>query len=218
MTVQFDETSSPAEIAAAVRSGGLQRADDTTETPSAEGTAPAATTEAGTVSVTVHNPADEAPSADGTGDQQPTDQTPDAPKADESKSDLSDLPDWAVDMIKGLRAEAAKSRVEKKEALKDAIPATEVEKIKTELQAEIEKLRIEGLREKVLREIPLPDALAKRLKGSTKEELEADARELQALVGTTDSRELYGGLTPGRVEPDPDPSALARELRSGRLF
>ncbi|CAL9327215.1 hypothetical protein [Streptomyces sp. SudanB182_2057] len=67
----------------------------------------------------------------------------------------------------------------------------------------------------VARKYDLPEELAGRLRGSTPEELESDARALQALVLPAAPAALGGGLTPSADEDDGemDPRRLARRTR-----
>src|SRR5690606_34212966 len=158
----------------------------------------------------------EAPSAEGDGapkqDEAPAaEETPDEePEVDEDDDDEAGdkLPDWAKKKIEKLRNEAA--------ARRKSLRETEAKV--AELQAKVNELETRGLRDSVARKYNLPDALAKRLTGSTAEELEADAKELQKFVDpyAAVADELVGGLTPAR-EGAFDPSAEARRLRANRF-
>jgi len=66
----------------------------------------------------------------------------------------------------------------------------------------------------VARKYDLPDELAARLRGSTVEELEADARTLAALLAPKAPESLGGGLTPSDDDDgEMDPRVLARRTR-----
>lgn len=79
--------------------------------------------------------------------------------------------------LKDANSEAAKHR----KALEDKTKGemSEVEKLKADLEAERSE-RMTALREVVAAKYSLPEALAKRLMGATREELEADAAALAA--------------------------------------
>ncbi|WP_237530468.1 hypothetical protein [Streptomyces sp. SID3212] len=63
----------------------------------------------------------------------------------------------------------------------------------------------------VARKYELPDELAARLRGTTAEELEADAKALQALLAPAAPESLGGGLNPSDEDDgEMDPRALAR--------
>lgn len=62
---------------------------------------------------------------------------------------------------------------------------TEAEKVKAradELEAELKRERVKGMRLQVVSKYNLPDTLANRLQGETMEELEADAEQLAKLI------------------------------------
>lgn len=96
-----------------------------------------------------------------------------------------------ADYVKGLRQEAAKYRTEAK-ALAEKAKAydeytesqkTEQQKVADALaqaQAERDRLQSELLRVQIISKKQLPASLAERLRGSTLEELEADADALMA--------------------------------------
>ncbi|MFF3017109.1 hypothetical protein [Streptomyces sp. NPDC057939] len=66
----------------------------------------------------------------------------------------------------------------------------------------------------VARKYDLPDELTSRLRGATAEELEADAKTLQALLAPKRPEQLGGGLTPSDEDDgEMDPRALARRSR-----
>lgn len=66
----------------------------------------------------------------------------------------------------------------------------------------------------VARKFDLPETLAGRLRGETPEELEADAKALQALVTPGPPPFLGGGLDPSDEDDgEMDPRKLARRSR-----
>lgn len=101
------------------------------------------------------------------------------------------------ELAKYRKAEQDKADAEKSELQKasDALSAAE----KRAIEAEARVLRLEVAQAK-----GLPPALAKRLQGSTREELEADADELLAAVPPK------AGDPPTRPGPKPDPSQGAK--------
>lgn len=125
-----------------------------------------------------------------------------------------------------LRTENASWRTKLREAedkLKDAKTPEEVEAIRQEMAKEREaddKQAAEDahslLIENIALKFKLPEAMAKRLSGKTREELEADAKELADLLGADKDAEedprLEGGLTPRDRDSDPDdPRGLAQK-------
>lgn len=168
-------------------------------------------------------------------DETKTDDTPtDAPEAtdedkatepesteDEGKEDEEPGEPKTFDekYVTDLRNEAANWRTKLREAedkLKNAKSLEEVDALVTEIKTEREKVERELLVEVVATKYKLPEALAKRLSGDTREALEADAKELAALVGTEqdddEDTRLEGGLTPRDRDSDPDsPRELARK-------
>lgn len=91
-----------------------------------------------------------------------------------------------------------------------------------ELQAKLDKIEAEELRRDVATSKGLTSALAKRLTGVTKEELEADAdelletfkgsaKEIRVMPGTRPTVELSGGGDPTQV-PDDNPAAIADRI------
>lgn len=129
--------------------------------------------------------------------------------------------------VKQLRDESASYRTKLREAedrLKEAKTPEEVEAIRQEMAKEREeedKAAAERqhalLVENVALTYKLPPKLAKKLSGTTREELEADAKELAEFAPKADDDEdidLEGGLSPRNRDSDPDdPAALARKYR-----
>src|SRR5690606_16801818 len=211
---------SSTEIAAALRKAEALQDGTDTASDSADGQAPEATEETAApeaAEVEARSAEgdgapkqDEAPEAKETPDEEPeVDEDDDDEEQDELADEAGDkLPDWAKKKIEKLRNEAA--------ARRKSLRETEAKV--AELQAKVNELETRGLRDSVARKYNLPDALAKRLTGSTAEELEADAKELQKFVDpyAAVADELVGGLTPAR-EGAFDPSAEARRLRANRF-
>src|SRR5690606_1703614 len=203
---------SSTEIAAALRKAEALQDGTDTASDSADGQAPEATEEtAAPEAAEAEAPSaegdgapkqDEAPAAEETPDEEPEVDGDDDEEQDEPADEAGDeLPDWARKKIEKLRSEAA--------ARRKSLRETEAKV--AELQAKVKELETRGLRDSVARKYNLPDALAKRLTGSTAEELEADAKELQKFVDpfAAVADELVGGLPPAR-EGAFDPSAEAR--------
>lgn len=135
---------------------------------------------------------------------------------DDSENDELDLP-RAKEKIAKVNAEAKNLRTrlrETEEKLKDAKTPEEVEEIVQQMTKDREDAEFALLRENVALKFKLPEKAVKRLAGKTREELEADAKELADLFGTDEDDEdltLEGGLNPrDRESSDPDdPRALA---------
>lgn len=137
--------------------------------------------------------------------------------AGESTDDGGDeLPAWAREKLTKTNAEAANYRTKLREAenkLKEAKTTAEVEEIVNQMQ----KDRVEAERALLIENVALahklPKALQKRLTGTTREELEADAKELSALFSVEDDEDdehLEGGLSPRQRGDSPqNPRDLA---------
>jgi len=138
----------------------------------------------------------------------------DPPAAD----DVASLPEWAQKQIKDLRQEAADRRTRATTAETALKAAKTPEEFATAL-AEWTKTNGELERALVAATHNLPDALAARLQGNTREELEADAKALQLLINTPPATgALSGGLTPGSDEDgESDPLTLAKRANRTRL-
>lgn len=128
--------------------------------------------------------------------------TDDAPEAkddeagDEDGDEGDELPEHVTRKeLKAARAEAAKYRTqlrETQEALAKAKTPEEFEAALAESSTKISALE----KELVAAKFKLPDILAKRLVGTTREELEADAKELAKQVRPGERRDVSGGLDP----------------------
>ena len=119
-----------------------------------------------------------APSGPATPQAEVTDTTPDTPSTDAQTFD--------ADYVKKLRAESAKYRTEAKAAAEKARQFDEItESQKSELQKaqeraeaaerQLQDAQVEALRAKIASAKGIPAYIADRLKGSTQEEMEADA-------------------------------------------
>lgn len=137
----------------------------------------------------------------------------------EEESENDPDPAWLQKELTRARKEAAKYRTELRDAqtkLSEAKTPEEVEAAISELRDTNAKLERQILVNKVAAKHDLPDALADRLKGSTLEELEADAK-LLASVATAPAApsNLEGGLSPDDDDEDTemDPKKLASRFR-----
>lgn len=122
--------------------------------------------------------------------------------------------------VKGLRTESAGYRTRLKEVeekLATMKSTEEVDELVKTLKTERETSERNLLVENVALKFKLPEALAKRLSGDTREALEADAKELAAFAksdedGEEDTR-LEGGLSPRDRDSDPtNPAELAKKF------
>ncbi|WP_031513689.1 hypothetical protein [Streptomyces sp. NRRL F-5123] len=91
----------------------------------------------------------------------------------------------------------------------------EFEAATADLKGQVEALERQILLRDVAAKFELPEALAKRLTGTTPAELEADAKELQKLVAPIAPASLSGGLDPDDGD-DFDPVKAAQEARKRR--
>jgi hypothetical protein len=146
--------------------------------------------------------------------QDVTEDTTDAQDADAQEADEDDADDWrkgfdpdkAAGRIRKLQSEAKNLRERAKAAEQKA---GDVDSLKEEHGA----LSAENLRLKVGYKLGLPLALAERLRGSTEEELIADADELVKIAGGRSPaprkpvEALRGG---GQPEQEPDETDLRK--------
>jgi hypothetical protein len=168
-------------------------------------------------------PEQETPSTE----EKPTEETPqtppegETPKGDEAGSTEEKPTEETVPAevlrkkLTDANAEAANYRTKLRETeakLSSAKTVEEFEAATSELRGQIEALERQILLKDVAAKYELPAALAKRLSGSTPEELEADAKELQKLVAPSAPESLSGGLNPDDGE-DFDPVKAARAAR-----
>ncbi|MFE2988631.1 hypothetical protein [Streptomyces sp. NPDC059262] len=135
-----------------------------------------------------------------------------------SSSPEDELPDWARKELAKVRGEAAGYRTRLRDAetkLSGAKSPEEFEAALAEVKqkhAELERSVLVGT---VARKFDLPEELAGRLRGTTPEELEADAKALQTLLAPSAPPLLGGGLNPsdGDDDGEMDPRKLARRIR-----
>ena len=127
------------------------------------------------------------------------------------------------DELTRVREEAAAKRVanrELKEQLKNAKTEDDIKAAVAEYEDKVATLERQILVRDVADAVGLPAALRDRLKGETKEELEADAKALAALVPkgrTFDEDDIRGGLDPSDdVDDSEDISKAVARARRGR--
>lgn len=166
---------------------------------------------------------EQTPAEEAAPDSTPTpDPTPEEPEADpkDDGEDIDSLPEWAQRTIKSLRTENGKRRTalrEAEERLSKAATTEELEAARSEWQKEKDALEGQLTRERVLRQVRLPDELAERIKGTTYDEMLEDAKALAALVRKP-GRGGRGGLDPSTPpkQDDEDPVEVARKVRLAR--
>jgi hypothetical protein len=151
---------------------------------------------------------------------------PEAPTEDVSQEEAPDQKTFDADYVKKLRAESAKHRTEANKALKAL--AEIQDRDKTELQkaqeraAELEKAaqnhELTALRLQIAFDKGLTPAQAKRLVGTTRDELEADADEVLANFTPRDARRPSGSVDQGtRGKPlAADPRQAFADLLTGK--
>ncbi|MEU5427622.1 hypothetical protein AB0H73_18735 [Streptomyces olivoreticuli] len=155
-----------------------------------------------------------------TNDEQPADevqQPQDEAQPSKPTAPEDELPEWARKELAKVRGEAASYRTRLRDAetkLSEAKSPEEFEVALAEVRAENAQLEHTVLVGSVARRFDLPDELASRLRGTTAEELEADAKALQVLLAPKIPESLGGGLTPSDDDDgEMDPRALARRSR-----
>ena len=178
------------------------------------------------------------PPASGEGEQSPTEGEPASPEGAQQPADESGL--WeGVDeshplrkTVADLRSESAARRTENrrlqeandelKRQLDSATSNEDYQAAIAEYDDKIKAANLEAARERTGRKFGLPDALVSRLAGDTEEALEADARELQALVAPQGAPAPVpapqdpprGGLKPNEERMDPAATAAAIRKRN----
>lgn len=176
--------------------------------------------------------------ASGEGEQSPTEGEPTSPEGAQPPADDSGL--WeGVDeshplrkTVADLRSESAARRTENrrlqeandelKQQLDSATSNEDYQAAIAEYDDKIKAANLEAARERTGRKFGLPDALVSRLAGDTEEALEADARELQALVAPQGAPAPVpapqdpprGGLKPNEERMDPAATAAAIRKRN----
>ena len=143
-------------------------------------------------------------------DNDPTGGAPNPTPNTNQPGDLNTLPQWARDAISRANNEAAKFRTERNE-FRDQATAhlTEVDRVKGELATVKDtaaKAALQSVKLEVALAAGIPGenaaAFAARLQGTTKEELEADAKDLTGVFPTevvssaTDPSQGRGADTP----------------------
>ncbi|MFI2673895.1 hypothetical protein ACH5AU_30805 [Streptomyces albidoflavus] len=127
------------------------------------------------------------------------------------------LPDWARKELAKVRGEAAGYRTRLRDAetrLEGAKSTEEFEAALTEVKQQNAELERSLVVASVARRFDLPEELAGRLRGTTPEELEADAKSLQSLLTPKAPAALGGGLDPSEGDDgEMDPRKLARRTR-----
>jgi len=158
--------------------------------------------------------------------QEPKVDEEDGANEDESGKDDVDgdegvegLPEWAQKVIKDLRTENASRRskaITLQEQLNAAKTPEEFEAASTAFKDTVLELE----RKLVAVSFDLPDELAERLKGSTREELEEDAKKLQKFsTARKPQRRPSGGLDPADDADNSDvEAAVASVLRRGKTL
>lgn len=178
------------------------------------------------------------PPASGEGEQSPAEGEPASPEGAQQPADESGL--WeGVDeshplrkTVADLRSESAARRTENrrlqeandelKRQLDSATSNEDYQAAIAEYDDKIKAAKLEAARERTGRKFGLPDALVSRLAGDTEEALEADARELQALVAPQGApapipapqNPPRGGLKPNEERTDPAATAAAIRKRN----
>lgn len=165
---------------------------------------------------------DEKPNEEKPGET-PPEQKPDGEQKPDDKAGAGgtsedELPDWARKELAKVRSEAAGYRTRLRDAetkLSEAKTPEEFDAALAEVKQKNAELEHSLVVASVARKYDLPEELAGRLRGSTPEELEADAKALQALITPAAPPALGGGLTPSDNEDDGemDPRKLARRSR-----
>ncbi|OKI45106.1 hypothetical protein [Micromonospora sp. CB01531] len=150
----------------------------------------------------------------------PETETPETPETPEGESDGTDeLPEWARKKLTKANAEAANYRTRLREAetkLSAAKTVEEFEVATKELREANAALEHQLLVRDVAETHGLPKELAARLMGNTKEELEADAKQLKKFAVTPPPSDLRGGLDPSDDSEAFDPVKAARQARRSR--
>lgn len=145
----------------------------------------------------------------------PSDETP---KPDEKPDEKPTMTlDEALAEVTKTRGEAANYRTRARaaeDALKNAKSMDEVNEIVAAMTSDRVVSERALIAENVALKAGLPEALAARLQGTTREEMEADAKALAALIPAPEETpvRLKGGLTPDESGTETsDPGELARK-------
>ncbi|KOG26814.1 hypothetical protein [Streptomyces viridochromogenes] len=163
---------------------------------------------------TEEKPGETPPGQKPDGEQKPDDK---AGAAGPSTSSEDELPDWARKELAKVRGEAAGYRTRLRDAetkLSEAKTPEEVEAALADVKSKNAELERSLLVATVARKYDLPAELAGRLQGGTPEELDTDAKALQALLTPAAPPSLGGGLNPSDEDDgEMDPRKLARRSR-----
>ena len=149
---------------------------------------------------------------DESGDEDKPEEKPEEGDDEDSKLDL----DGAKKALSKVRQEAAKTRTRLREAeekLKSLKSPEEFEAFKEQFIKDSADEARELLIENVALKANLPEEARSRLKGETREELEADAKALAKLLNVKAKAdpEVDGGLTPSGGESEVFDAKAARE-------
>ncbi|MGW6745972.1 hypothetical protein ACWGDX_35440 [Streptomyces sp. NPDC055025] len=157
-----------------------------------------------------------APSGEPTGESEQPQSEPQSTEAPASTTEDS-LPEWARKELTKVRSEAASYRTRLRDAetrLSEAKSPEDFEAALADVKAKNAELEHSLVVGTVARKYELPDELAARLRGTTPEELEADAKALRALLAPAAPESLGGGLNPSDEDDgEMDPRKLARRTR-----
>ncbi|HEX8570228.1 MAG TPA: hypothetical protein VF699_09960 [Caulobacteraceae bacterium] len=147
-----------------------------------------------------------------------TTQTPDPDASGDGRD--GELPEWARKRLTRANAEAANYRTRLREAearLDGAQTPEQFEAAVADIKTRNAELEQQITRERVARKYHLPDDLAARLRGTTAQELEADAKALQKYAAPAEPVVLSGGLNPADDSDAFDPVKEARRARARRF-
>jgi hypothetical protein len=141
-----------------------------------------------------------------------------AVEPDVDTTDATDEVDWSKvqEKLRKTNAEARALRERAKVAEEQAKAAEDKAASVDAISRERDELQAQLLRERVARQVGLPDALVDRLRGSTAEEVAADAETLVALIAPKAKQpgRPVEALTPGSGIDTAGPSQLTREALS----
>lgn len=167
--------------------------------------------------------------AEATNDESTTESTEESQEGAEEAQERDDEPveerlKRTEDELAKVRREAADRRVanrELNEKLAEAKTEDDIKAAVSEYEDKVASLERAILIRDVADEVGLPKALRDRLKGETKEELEADAKALASLIPqgrSFDEEEAGGGLDPAdsAADDDDDIRRAVERARRGR--
>lgn len=145
--------------------------------------------------------------------------TPQEPPSGQQPGQEPEPQTFDREYVQQLRAEAARHRTEAQEAKSrveefERANQTDLERVSGErdtLKSELEPTKQENLRLRVALDKKLPPELVDRLKGGTKEEMEADADSLLELVGQQQPPPNFGGGPRRPADSTVDMDTLIRQ-------